>query len=74
MLVAGPMTPGGEMRRFLISVFFLLLAVPAHAADGDEGMPWFKESFLDIREVVEAEGQPPADAGFHQTAAPTAPS
>lgn len=52
MLVAGPMTPGGEMRRFLISVFFLLLAVPAHAADGDEGMPWFKESFLDIREDI----------------------
>ncbi len=52
MLAAGPMTPGDAMRRFLISVFFLLLAAPALAADGDEGMPWFKESFLDIKEDI----------------------
>jgi thioredoxin-related protein len=46
------MTLGGEMRRILFAVLYLLMAVPAFAAEGDEGMPWFKESFLDIREDI----------------------
>lgn len=41
------------MRRFLMFVSFLLVSVPVFAADGgEEGMPWFKESFLDIREDI----------------------
>jgi thioredoxin-related protein len=43
------------MRRILILVLLLLsggLSLAADGVGGDEGMPWFKESFLDIREDI----------------------
>jgi thioredoxin-related protein len=40
------------MRNILLALAALLTITPTLAADGDEGMPWFKESFLDIREDI----------------------
>ncbi len=40
------------MRNILLALLTLLTIVPALAAEGEEGMPWFKESFLDIREDI----------------------
>lgn len=53
MLVAESMTPGGEMRYFLLSMICMLLATSAPAYEvGEEGPAWFKQSFLDIREDI----------------------
>ncbi len=49
------MTLGGEMRQFMVFVLWILLAAFAQAAEGpthEEGMPWFKESFLYIAEDI----------------------
>ncbi|MBI4995717.1 MAG: thioredoxin fold domain-containing protein [Rhodocyclales bacterium] len=40
------------MRNILLALAALLTITPTLAADGDEGLPWFKESFLDIREDI----------------------
>lgn len=41
------------MRNILLVLAALLTIAPTLAADGgEEGMPWFKESFLDIREDI----------------------
>lgn len=42
------------MRNIILLLLLTLqmLAPAASAADGDEGMPWFKESFLDLKEDI----------------------
>lgn len=43
------------MRNILLvlaALLTVLTTAPTLAADGDEGMPWFKESFLDLREDI----------------------
>lgn len=40
------------MRNILLALAALLLMAPTQAAEGEEGMPWFKESFLDIKEDI----------------------
>lgn len=43
------------MRNILLALAALLTVLttaPTLAAEGDEGMPWFKESFLDIKEDI----------------------
>ena len=43
------------MRNILLALAALLTGLttaPTRAAEGEEGMPWFKESFLDIKEDI----------------------